>query len=83
LSKVVSINPGVPIKDVRHTDPNVVEILENALEEAKAGELTGVAIAKVYFDMQTHQSRSGIMTYAMIGRLHMLIEGVAEDLRNA
>lgn len=81
MSKVVSLNPGVPIRDVRKVDENVVQVLEKALEEAKAGELVGVCMAKVYYDMQTHQASSGVVNYATIGRLYVLIDRVASDLR--
>lgn len=81
MSKVVSLQPGVPIKDVRNVDDTVVETLEKALEEARAGELTGIAIAKVYFDLQTHQHRTGVMTWAMVGRLQGLVDGVIKDLK--
>lgn len=81
MSKVVSLKPDVPIKDIRQADPNVIEILETALEEAKSGEVTGVAIAKIYFDMQSHQNRAGVMTWAMVGRLQGMVDGVIRDLK--
>lgn len=81
MSKVVSLNPDVPIKDVRRVDDTVVKTLEKALEEARAGELTGIAIAKIYFDMQSHQHRTGVMTWSMVGRLQGLVDGVIRDLK--
>lgn len=83
VAKVVSLRPDVPINGLKYEDPNVIEILETALEEAHSGTLVGVAIAKVYHDMQTHQNRSGVMTWSMVGRLQGMVDGVIRDLKEA
>lgn len=66
--------------DPRQAADSVVKLLENCLERARAGELVGVAIAGMHFDMSTMQACAGqCSTPATIGALFQLATRLANE----
>ena len=52
--------------------PAVIEQLEWILDRAKAGEITGVAIALHFRDNCTNRAFCGVLSYSLVGRLSEL-----------
>ena len=70
-SNVVSLHGG-PTGE-RKPSPMCIEAIEEVLELAKAGEITGVAIASVYFDGRSDYRLSGFVGgYGLLGAVTML-----------
>lgn len=82
MAEVVGLR-GSRITDGRTPDPEVVKLLEDMLERAKSGELTGVAMTVNYFDRATYAKAAGTCSWATIGRLHYLINRSIKALEEA
>ncbi len=71
--------PGEPVQ-------NCIEVLEEALEQARAGDIVGVVIVRVYpaahgYIMPADISRGGwFKTYAAVGALHVAAHDVTTML---
>lgn len=68
MSNVEPIKPGVMTKE-REVDDDTVELLEDMLAMAKAGEISGFAGAILYFDGVAAVRRAGYSGYALMGAL--------------
>ncbi len=63
INGAVDITPGKP-------NPECVSALEEALEQARSGEIIGVTIIKRHYDRAASFYSSGVIgSYAMIGAL--------------
>ena len=70
MSKVISLDGRVPLVD---RDPEIVRVLEELLDDAKAGRLEGVAIAGVSKDGFIHCVWKGATKITtMLGTIRLL-----------
>lgn len=82
MDKVVSLK-GDPIHDPRTPDETVIRECERLLEEAKSGEVIGVAYATYYFDKSTNGRRAGTVSYSLVGRCENLKAILLSDMEKA
>lgn len=76
---IVSLTGG-PIPGQKAPIPDVVEMLEWALQLARDGELNGLAIAYQFHDGTGGQGRTGILSYTLIGRLAAVSDEMVKSL---
>lgn len=79
MAEIVGLK-GLPISDGRTPNSEVVELIEDLLEKARAGEITGVCVAVNYFDNSSGHRGAGTTSYAVIGRLEYLKAWALESL---
>lgn len=77
-------DPKVVNLEVIRQTPNqaLITILENMLEDARAGELQGIAVAKVWSDQLANTSWALAHDWqspTVIGQLHMLITQLSNN----
>lgn len=63
----------------REPNADLVETLEGMLEEAKAGEIVGLAGVTLYHDRQTGFRLAGLTTRAVIGTLVVVTAKLSAD----
>lgn len=69
--KIVSMN-GAPVPEARDPSPVLVGYLEDMLEQAKSGEILGMATATMHSDRTTGYSVVGIVEgFSMLGALEL------------
>lgn len=70
--QVVGIWPGLENLHTTEPQPDVVDALEQALEQAQAGEIMGVCIVKLHRDRFSSYDTAGICKhYGMIGGMEV------------
>ena len=70
---VIPLRPGIePAPNVGDINPQVVELLTELLEKARAGEVVGVAFASLHPGDLTTSNHGGRMTRGVIGALTLL-----------
>lgn len=79
MSEVVRIN-GCPVHHPGHPDENVINRLEELLEMAKAGEITGIAYAIRFFDQACGDSYIGELDTKTVGALFKIMSRLSRDL---
>jgi|GEM_PF-4411940 len=67
-----------------HPDPFIVELLEEALARAKAGDLDGLVLATSFPNGSARVGTAGVITYALLGaaacgQAHLMRELDEED----
>ncbi len=67
-AEIISINGG-KIDDTRVPNQRIIEVLEGYLERARAGEITGLIVNAQSADETVMGSRTGTISYRMIGLL--------------
>jgi hypothetical protein len=80
MAEVVSIY-GEQL-DPRKASDDVVAMLEEKLEQARAGELTGIAMAFTYFDRSSGHRRCGFVEPALIGSTAVMLHDLTGILAN-
>lgn len=78
-TKVVSLK-GDPIKAPGTPNENVIKVLEWALEAAKSGEVTGIAIVYNYHDSCTAHQHVGGISRSMLGAIEIMKTKMIRDL---
>ena len=80
MNKVVGLN-GIEIPSGGTPDENVVRALEEALEQARSGEIISVCIAKLHHDLAGSWTIAGVQhSYAMIGTNAVMAKNYLEYL---
>ena len=70
-TKVVSVHGG-PVPMARENSPALIQHLEEMLEQAKSGEILGMAAAIMHRDRTTAYSVVGVIEgFSMVGALEM------------
>lgn len=69
MSNVEPIRKGM-VSHERKPDTNCIELLQEMLDMAKAGELVGFSGAFLYYDGIAARRRAGHSNYALIGAVH-------------
>lgn len=63
-------------------DESVVAVLEELLAEARAGEISGIAVVPLYYNDLTRYLTAGRLTRGVIGALELLkVKLCMDDLR--
>lgn len=82
IAKIVSLRGG-EIPPPLTPRPAVIEVLEKALEMARAGEVIGIAVVFVHSDDATSCSKKGAMSRSMVGLMECLkleiCDGINKD----
>ena len=80
---VVTIGSGVSIKAMP-VSPKCVEVLEEALAQAKAGEIINVALAKQHHDgLASYHMGGNSWSYSLLGALERVVRAIHETLDEA
>lgn len=80
--KVVDLM-GNSIASPGHPDPYVVKDLEDLLDMAKEGRITGIAFSAVYHDNSSSNSYTGVISRSMLGGLVMMTQRIVQQLNDA
>jgi hypothetical protein len=80
MAEVVSIHGG-PL-DLRKASNNVVTLLEEKLEQAKSGEITGIAMAFTYFDRSSGHRRCGFVDTQLVGSTAVLLHDLTRMIED-
>lgn len=82
MSSVFSITGG-ELHDPREPNEALIKSLENVLEMARSGELSGVAIVCAYFDKSVQRIRCGeYPVTTMVGAMQQLSFDILMDAAN-
>lgn len=77
MSNVEPIKPGVLVKE-RQPNTDTVELLEDMLAMAKAGEAVGFSGAILYFDGVAAVRRAGLASHALTGAVFAALHRMQE-----
>lgn len=81
MGEVRSLRGNHPVRHPGNPDPSVVKALEDVLEMARSGEITGVAMTYAFFDGAPGLQWSGLVSWGMVGRLADLNQRMIEKLQ--
>lgn len=81
MGEVRSLRGNYPVRHPGNPDESVVKVLEDALEMARSGEITGVSMVYSYFDGAPGLQWSGLVSWGMVGRLADLSQRMIAKLQ--
>lgn len=82
MTKTVVSMDGHPIAAPGEPDDNVVACLRDLLAQAEAGELAGIAVARLHYDKGVTWGWVGHSTPALCGALRILEADIVAGIRS-